>query len=76
MAQHDPSPQHTVSVTSSAPRISEFEHSQTDAALNSTRLQQTASFYNVLLSMNKSGHSLSAAPDYDNMGEMQVSFIT
>ena len=71
--QRDPSPQCTVSATSFAPRISVFEHFQTDATLNSTRLQQTASFYNVPLSMNKSGHSLSAAPDYDDMGEIVIS---
>ncbi|KAF8449208.1 hypothetical protein L210DRAFT_3640832 [Boletus edulis BED1] len=54
MAQRDPSPQHILSATSSAPCISEFECSRADASSNSMMLH------------------LSAAPDYNDMGEMQI----
>ena len=68
-------PTSRISATDDLLQSSQFENSQHDASSfsNPARLQQTISYYSLPLSMNRSGHSLSTAP---NLHDRQVSFAS
>ena len=79
--QHDPSSQRAQAPTShilatdDLLQSSQFKNSQHDASFfsNPARMQRTISYYGLPLSMNRLGHSLSAAP---NLHDRQVSFAS
>ena len=74
-SQRAQAPTSCILATDDLLQSSQFENSQHDASSfsNLARLQQTISYYGLPLSMNRSGHSLSAAP---NLHDRQVSFAS